>query len=204
MRFYDKEIVVRARKYRERGFSLRAIEKELKIPNSTISRWVRDIGSNNHFYKRARMYEKENKNKLNYLFKNLKITKDNAKIFLSLLYWCEGSKYPSSNCLAFSNSDSIMMKTFIELLRNSFQIDESKIRIRLQLHTTHDENKEKLFWSGLLEVPLKQFGKSTITTPNNKRKRLDYRGTCTIKYYDVKLLMNIMGLYEAFSLGFYS
>ena len=30
-------------------------------------------------------------------------------------------------------------------------------------------------------------------------KRGGYLGTCTIKYFDVSLLLNIVGLYEAFA-----
>jgi len=83
-------------------------------------------------------------------------------------------------------------------LRKGFDINEEKIRVRLQLHSTHNEKKEKLFWSKMLNIPLNQFSKSTITNPNNKRKRLEYRGTCTIKYYDVKLLLQITGIYSFF------
>lgn len=198
MKFYDKEIVTKAREARKHGLSLRAIEKLINVPNSTVSKWVRDIKSTNHFYKSARIQEKKYKNEELSLFSNYSVNKDQARIFLSLLYWCEGSKYPSSNCVAFSNSDHIMMRTFIKLLRKSFKISEEKIRIKLQLHSTHNEYVEKVFWSNLLKVPLEQFGKSTITIPNNKRKRLNYRGTCTIKYYDVKLLLNITGIYEEF------
>jgi transcriptional regulator with XRE-family HTH domain len=202
MKFYEQKIVEKARLAREKGLSLRAIEKQLGIPNSTISKWVRDIKIDNHFYKKARLLEKKSKNISAYLLKNYKIDKDKSKILLSLLYWCEGSKYPSTNCVAFSNSDYLMMKTFIELLRTGFYIDEKKIRVRLQLHSTHNESKENMFWSYLLKIPLSQFGKSTITKPKNKRKRLDYRGTCTIKYYDVKLLLNIIGIYESFGKKF--
>lgn len=198
MKFYGRKIVEKARLYRKKGLSLRAIEKQLGVPNSTISKWVRDVRSDNRFYKKARFLEKEGKNKLAYLLKNYKVDKDKAKILLSLLYWCEGSKYPSSNCMAFSNSDSLMMKTFIKLLRNGFDIDEKKFRVRLQLHSTHNIINESKYWSELLGIPMGQFGKPTITTPKNKRKRLNYRGTCTIKYYDVKLLLNITGIYEQF------
>lgn len=198
MKFYNKQIVKKARQARKDGLSLRAIEKIINVPNSTISKWVRDIQSTNHFYKNARLQEKKQKDKEISLFKNYLVDRNQAKIILSLLYWCEGSKYPSSNCVAFSNSDLSMMRTFIKLLRKGFDIDEKKIRVRLQLHSTHNIKKENIFWSKLLKIPLIQFGKPTITTPKNKRKRLDYRGTCTIKYYDVKLLLNIIGIYEQF------
>ena len=199
MEFHDKKTVEKARQARRNGLSLRAIEKLLNVPSSTVSKWVRDIQSNNRFYKKARIFETENKNKEVYIFKKYSVDKNQAKMLLSLLYWCEGSKYPSTNCVAFSNSDHIMMKTFIELLRKGFTLEEQKLRVRLQLHSTHNVDKENSFWSTLLKIPLSQFGKPTITTPKNKRKRLNYRGTCTIKYYDVKLLLQITGIYECFS-----
>ena len=203
MKFYERKIVEKARLARKKGLSLRMIEKQLGIPNSTISKWVRDVKSDNHFYKKARLLEKAGKNKLVYLLKNYKVDKDQAKILLSLLYWCEGSKYPSTNCVAFSNSDYVLIKTFIELIRKGFNIEEEKFRVRLQLHSTHDIRKENNFWSKLLKISLSQFGKPTITIPGNKRKRSDYRGTCTIKYYDVKLLLNIIGIYESFGKIFF-
>lgn len=204
MKLYNSDIVEKARLARRSGNSLRSIEKKLKVPSSTISKWVRDIEFDNSFYKKARLFERDNKNKFKHLTVNYQIYKDEARILLSLLYWCEGSKYPSTNCVAFSNSDEMMMKTFIELLRKSFDIKEDKLRVRLQLHSTHDINREFKFWSNLLQIPIKQFGKPTITNPTRNMKRLNYRGTCTIKYYDVKLLLNIIGIYESFSERFIS
>ena len=41
--------------------------------------------------------------------------------------------------------------------------------------------------------------KPTTTRPSHKMKRRRYFGTCTIKYFDVSLLLNLVGLYEAFA-----
>jgi len=199
MKFYNSKVVEKARELRKKGLSLRKIEREINVPNSTISKWVRDIRSNNIFYKKARLNEKKQKEGNIKIFNNYIFDKKQAKILLSLLYWCEGSKYPSSNCVAFSNSDPAMMVTFIRLLRKGFNIDNNKLRVRLQYHSIHNINIENKFWSKLLEIPLDQFNKHVVTIPNNKRKRSNYRGTCTIKYYDVKLLLNIIGIYEHLS-----
>ena len=72
----------------------------------------------------------------------------------------------------------------------------------MQFHTTHDIETENKFWSKLLNIPLIRFGKPTVTKPAHYMKRLNYRGTCTIKYYDVKLLLNIIGIYEIFAKKF--
>ena len=203
MKFYDSSIVNQARKARKNGSSLREIEKKLHVSSSTVSTWVRDIKSKDPIFNNSRLFEKENKKTFIYLFNHLKINKNWSRILVSILYWCEGSKYPASNCIAFTNSDPTMMKTFLSLLRKAFHIDEAKLRIRLQLHSTHKITQENTFWSKLLDIPIGQFGKPTITYPTNKMKRVSYRGTCTIKYYDVKLQLQIIGLYEAFSQQYY-
>ncbi|MCM8788137.1 MAG: hypothetical protein NC935_08875 [Candidatus Omnitrophica bacterium] len=199
MKFYNSKIVEKARVLRKQGLSLRKIEQKIKVPSSTISKWVRDIKVDNSFYKKARLIEKVNKDKFKYLAKEYKIDKNLAKVLLSFLYWCEGSKYPATNRVNFSNSDYLMVKMFIKLLRISFKIKEEKIRVHLQLHASHNIKKEINFWSQLLKVPISQFEKPTITKPTNNMKRLNYRGTCTIKYYDVKLLLQITGIYESFT-----
>ncbi len=199
MKFYSREIVEKARLARRGGLSLRSIEKKFKIPSSTLSKWVRDIKSDNIIYKKARVLESANINKYVNIFNNFIFRNEQLKVFASLLYWCEGSKYPSSNRLDFTNSDPRLIKTFLELLRSGFEIKEDKLRVRLQLHSSQNIKTESYYWSKTLNIPLKQFGKSTITNPNNKRKRLNYRGTCTIKYCDVKLLLQIKGIYEKFS-----
>src|SRR4030042_2698563 len=125
-----------------------------------------------------------------------KLNKTSAKILLALLYWSNCAKYPASNFIAFSNSDANLVKTFINLLRSTFPIRESKIRIHLQLHKTHNINKTIRYWSNLLKVPKITFYKPTITKPPKKISRSDYLGTCTIRYYSLDLLLTIMEIYE--------
>lgn len=197
MIFHDQEIVQKVRGERKKGKSLKKLSEKFGIADTTISRWVRDIPSDAQIFYTARNREKFLKSQLQGMWENLPIGEDLAKIFVSLLYWCEGSKYPSTGGIAFSNSDPTMVKTFLELLRLGFKIREEKIRIHLQLHSTHSQKKMMSFWSQLLHIPLKQFYKPTITNPTRKMKRLDYKGTCTIKYYDVRLVLKIMGLYES-------
>jgi len=199
MKFYNNNIVKKIREARERGLSLRAINKQFNISDSTISRWVYDIKVDSK--KQDANHEKiiNAKKKNLKLINSLKINKNNARIFCSLIYWCEGSKYPMNNFVALANSDRLLIGTFIKLLRKAFIIDESKFRVQLQLHDSHDENDMISYWSKILKISKKRFHKSTITAPKNKMKRKNYYGTCTIKYYDVKILWQITGIYELFS-----
>lgn len=199
MKFHPTILVEKVRKLRQKGASLRELEKKFNIPSSTISRWVRDIHSQEKTYINARIKESLLKDQSIDIVHAFKVNKASAQILVSFLYWCEGSKYPSSNCVAFSNSDFTLVKTFVELLKRAFPIDENKFRARLQIHSTHDYQKILPFWSTLLDIPKNQFYKPTITHPTKNMKRRNYVGTCTIKYYDVKLLISLMGIYENFA-----
>lgn len=196
MAFHDQAIVQKVRKERKKGTSIPKLGAIFGISESSISRWVRDIPSHSKKFTNARQRENELKLELQYLNDSLKIDKNLAKIFVSLLYWCEGSKHPAGSVLAFCNSDWRLVKTFLEFLRMGFKIKEENLRVLLQLHSTHPQKKITKFWSDLLQIPVHQFYKPTITNPTRSMKRLDYKGTCTIKYFDFKLLLNIIGLYE--------
>ncbi len=199
MLFHDQSTVQKARNERKKGISIQKIETKLCVSESSVSRWVRDIPGTAKQFNRARQRENILKLELQDLTKNFNIDEDLAKIFVSLLYWCEGSKYPAGSFVAFSNSDWDLVKTFLELLRKGFKIQENKIRVHLQLHSTHPRQKMTKFWSDLLRIPTNQFYKPTITEPTRRMKRLDYKGTCTVRYYDFKLLLKIIGLYESLS-----
>ncbi len=127
------------------------------------------------------------------IFGNFNLNKNSAKVLLALLYWSSGSKYPSSNFVSFSNSDSNLVKTFLNLLRKTFDINESRIKIHLQLYLTQDKKKMTEFWSKLLNVSQKQFYNPTITKPPT-HPRPNYFGTCTVRYHSLELLLTIMEL----------
>lgn len=198
MKFHESNIVEQIRNAREKtGLSLKKLEKKFGVPNSTISRWVRDIENSNLAFNAARKNELLLKQQ--YLEnKNYKINQKEARFLCSLLYWCEGSKYPSTNFVAFCNSDGKLIFSFLYLLRKGFKISEQKFKVQLQLHNTHNVDLMTNYWSKLLKIPKSQFHKPTITSPHKKRKRRNYLGTCTVKYFDVKLLLGITGIYNDF------
>lgn len=198
MKFHSEHIVQKARKLRRKGLSGREIGKRLNVGNSTVLIWCRDIQSKNPYHLYIQRLKEQAKKRNSGLMDRLEIDKETAKLLASILYWCEGAKYPSSNFIAFSNSDVELVKTFLTLFRIGFRPKENKIRVSLQLHTTHDKERLISFWSKILKIPKSQFYKSTITKPTKNMKRRNYKGTCTVRYYDVYLLHEIMGIYEEF------
>ncbi|MCX6723048.1 MAG: hypothetical protein NT094_03175 [Candidatus Staskawiczbacteria bacterium] len=199
MKFYTKDVVERARKLKRSGAKTNEIVKELGITKDTLLRWCVDIPSSNLNHLRHQKIKTKFKN---FGIKNtekLVINKTTAKIFASLIYWCEGARYANCNCVDFANSDINLIKTFLKLFRLGFNPKEEKFRIHLQLHTTHDKKEITSFWSSLLNIPESQFQKPTITKPLAKMKRINYRGTCTVRYYDFAIFNEIVGTYESFS-----
>ena len=126
------------------------------------------------------------------------LTKDQIKLYAAILYWCEGSKYPSSTTLNFTTSDLKMQKLFISLLRKGFEIKETKFRIWLQFHSDQNEKDLYKYWSKNLIIPTNQFMKPRITNKNGTRYRRIYYGTCSLRYADYSLILRLMGIYKQF------
>lgn len=126
------------------------------------------------------------------------LTRNEAKFIAALLYGCEGSKYPAQRGLAFANSDPGLILSFIKLLRKAFDLDEKKFSVHLQIHTTHDYNEMKNFWSNLLFLPETCFSKPTVTIPKGGKHRSIYKGTCTLRYWDYRIQLKLLGIFERF------
>jgi len=124
-----------------------------------------------------------------------------AAILLSVLYWCEGAKYPGTSRIEFVSSDENMQIVFIKLMRQVFaeEIDETKLRVMLQLHSSHNIPITIEHWSKVLNIPRAQFTKSHITVGKNTRYRHTYNGTCALRYHNYRFLLRIMGNYNQIS-----
>jgi len=171
-------------------------QKKHALPSLSISEKKTDKKSQTKIFEVIKSARNKRKSIAKIIVNRYKLNKTSARVLLALLYWSNGSKYPSSNFLAFSNSDANLVKTFLNLLRSTFPIKESRIRIHLQIYRTHNLKRMIQYWSELLDIPKTQFYKPTITKPPKKILRSNYLGTCTIRYYSLDLLLTIMGIYE--------
>jgi len=184
----------------KRHLSYKEIGRRLKISDSTISIWLRNSPNSNTrtYVKNSRKVRSDvTKSESNVLTKT-KIDINLAKTFCGIIYGCEGAKYPASNCVSLTNSDPRLVLSFISLLRFSYKLDETKFRVILQIHSTQNYGKLSEYWSGILRVPINKFYKPTITTAHEGKHRSGYLGTCTLKYYDYKLQLKLIGVFEAF------
>lgn len=204
MKKYQDSDIEKAKELRLKfKYSFAQLQKLTGIPATTIRNWCKNDFLGTRWdtllitNERKRQELKQSEIKAVNSIKD--IDKNTAKIFASILYWCEGAKYPSSNKVDLANSDPELLKTFIKLLRTGFYLDESKIRVKLQIHDTHNFEQIKKYWSNTLDIPVSQFMKPTITKRAGGKHKTQYFGTCTIRYLDYKLQLKLIGIYEAFA-----
>lgn len=205
-KYLDKHIQDAINLRKTHKYSFKTLSKLTGIPANTIRGWCKDeiIGTRwDTLLITNERLRQEHKNSEKKVVNRIKtIDKELAKVFVALIYWCEGTKYPSENRVTFVNSDPTLTKLFLELLRKAFPINESKLRIQLQIHKTHNFGDIRKFWSELLLIPESQFSKPTVTTPNGGKHRHNYLGTCSVRYTDFRVQLKLMGIYEEFARRF--
>ncbi len=198
----DRRLVEQVQALSKSGLKNYEIAKKLNKSTSNISRWCRkskEISKPNatsSYQEKIRYFWfTSNQIKINSLSKNM------AAILLSALYWCEGAKYPGTSRIEFVSSDENMQVVFIKLMRQVFagEIDESKFRVMLQIHSSHNIPATIEYWSKLLNIPRGQFTKPHVTVGKNTRYRHLYNGTCALRYHNYRFLLRIMGNYHQVS-----
>jgi len=221
-KLYPEKIKEKARSLRKQGWSLGEISQNLSIPKNTLSGWVKEIRLTEKQKQRIKKKEiisaakgrilaaKVLKQKLENWkesirkrtrqfskmpFKNAKT----GKLTCGILYACEGSKYPSTRCLSFANSDPKMIKFFLTMLREYFDIDEKKFRCRIQQRYDQNSDKLKRFWSSVTRIPLGQFYKNYADkrTEGKLTAKKDYKGVCTLQYFNTNLQFELQAIGEA-------
>jgi len=212
---YPEYLKSQAQSMRENGYSIKEIAKKLKIAVSTSSVWLSNVKLSDEVqeilrqkkilgqYKssvviREKTRQSRQKSDEEALEKIKRIKKDSSldALCCSLLYWAEGSK----NCsiVGFTNSDPIMISTYLKLLRSAFPITESKFRCLVHIHEYHDDLDERTYWSKITSIPLNQFSKSYLKPHTGNRKKQGYHGTISVRYYDAKIGRQIKSYYNMF------
>ncbi len=181
--------------------SFSELGKRFNIPDTTIGNWNLELVGTSRDYligRHRKQCGEIKESEIGIVPKVCSLSSPKAKLLAGLLYGCEGSKYPNNRGVAFSNSNPFLVATFINLLRRSFYLNEEKFSVHLQIHSNHDFDSLKSYWSNLLKLPTEVFIKPTITTPHGGKHREDYKGTCTLKYGDYKVQLKLLGIYECF------
>lgn len=200
---------------RHNGMGIDLLARKYQISKSTLYYWVKDVvlppetklqlktNSNEGRRKgretcaRRRMIKiEEIKEKVAVAVNSLDINTNRAKILCSFLYWAEGSKDLTN--VGFTNSDPMMIKTYLGLLRKGFNVDEKKLRCLVHLHAYHDRHAIESFWSVVTKIPLSQFTEPYLKQNSGINIKSGYKGCLLLRYYDAQIAKELYWLYTTF------
>jgi len=210
-----------ALKLRRRGHSLRNIELKLKIPRSTLSSWLKNVPlsknqkallhkkwgnalikarkkavlwHNAQKQARIKIAEKEADNVL----KNLNIKNKNiSELALSLLYLGEGSKNNPET--AIGSSDPMILKFFLTVVKNVYNLDVEKIRCELYIRADQNPREIIKFWSEKLSLPTSCFKQVNFDKRTAGSKTFDYyKGVCSLRCGNVAIQRRLLFLGRKF------
>lgn len=206
-----------AARLRRLGYSVAEIAQNLNVSKSSVSLWVRDIILSQkarvrlvHRQIRGRAYAsvvRRNATQMRVeeadvfaksVVGSTSMETNTMRLLCSLLYWCEGEKSLQGKTFAFTNSDPLLVSTFLRFLREGFDIDEQKFRICLHIHAYHDEKKQITFWFDICGIPEAQFMKSHQKQSSGRQKKRDYAGCVSVRYYDARIARQVQALARAF------
>jgi hypothetical protein len=189
---------------RKRGNSIRTIEISLGISRSTLSGWFKDVPLSLQQQKQLRSnwrsglaqarkkavlwHNRQKEARILLAESQAKetiaaLTPQSAPILdlaLSILYLGEG--YKSSPNTALGNSDPLILRFFIAVLRKNYKVPISAIRCELHLRYDQDPQRIKRYWSKALAVPLKNFTSVSIDKrTKNSLSYPSYHGVCVVR-----------------------
>lgn len=176
--------------FRNITYSDLAIRRLKEIQDNSLRRAQQASVAAKAIRRKAYLAEKEDRNA--YLITELSVDSV-RKITLATLYLAEGSKSESAQMM-FGNSDPGIISLFLSLMRESYQIDESKFRCTLQARADQDISGLESFWSEVTGIPLSQFYKARIDPRSIGKvsRKKEYKGVCRINYFSADLLYELM------------
>jgi len=221
MRSRRYELKETALTLRKRGLSIGRIERRLRIPRSTLSGWFKDIELTAEqkkklltnwkkglikARKKAVLWQKAQKEKRLQeaenaaikVLENIDTTNQNVlEVALALLYLGEGTK--KSKETALGNSNLLILRFFLTIIRKVYKIDTKKIRCELYLRADQNPGKIKKFWSNALKLPLDNFRQVSVDKRTRGTKTYPYyKGVCNIRCSNVAIQRKLIYLGNLF------
>jgi hypothetical protein len=197
-----------ARQLRRAGLPLAEIAAALGVSKSSVSLWVRDVEFTGPVVRSARgrrrdpnALQRRRQGEIDRLLEEgrARVGRLSEREFLVAgvaLYAGEGTK--RDGAVRFANSDPRMIVFFCYWLRRFFEVDESRLRVRLYLHEGLDLAATITYWSALTGVPPSQFGKPYRAVPDPSIRHAKHvHGCVTVSYSCSATHRSVMGLVNA-------
>jgi hypothetical protein len=186
---------------RKNGHTIPEISSLLNIPKTTVYRYAskteilpkyQEIWKIKRGGSTKRMILAQDKAYLE--GKNLvkKLSSKERQLFLSSLYWAEGSKKD----FGLSNSDPHLISVFTNILEQEFNIVKSDLRISIRTYEDLDKDACLEFWSKVVGIPKEEFVSVNVLS-GKKVGKLKY-GMCRVRVVKGgSLLKRIQGINKA-------
>jgi hypothetical protein len=196
----------KARALRAQNRTLADIAHTLGVSKSSVSLWVRDVpftpslrlrGPHRHPHPahEAKLRQIEELNREGR--KRIGTLSDGAFLASGVaLYAGEGAK--GDGTVQFANTDPAMIRFFCAWLHRFFDVDPSRLRLRVYLHQGLDLEGTEAFWSKLTGVPREQFRQAHRAVPDASIRHNKHEHGCAYVYYCCSTThRQIMGLVRA-------
>jgi transcriptional regulator with XRE-family HTH domain len=195
-----------ARLLRADGMTMPEIAQRLCVSKSSVSLWARDVD----FVPRPRIsarrrgpnaLRRRKQAEIDELLVEAatQIGRLSDREFLvagAALYAGEGAK--GDGVVLMANTNPAIIAFFCAWLRRFYDIDESRLRVRLYLHHGLDLDEATDYWSALTGIPPTQFGKPYRAVPDPSIRNAKHpRGVATVRYSCSRIHRSIMGLVHA-------
>lgn len=197
----SKEVIEKMKLLRSQGKSLPEISQAVTVPKTTIFRYIQGVEIQPEFL--SDWVEKRGGSKQKKKLQEKKAFEEGKKlvgelsykekmIFLTALYWAEGSKRDFS----LSNTDPDLIRFFVQGLREVFFITDERLRVSVRIYEDLDREKCLSFWSDIIGIPKEKFVNVNILA-GKKKGKLAY-GMCRVRVTKGgELLKKIVGVNKA-------
>ncbi len=119
-----------------------------------------------------------------------------------MLYWGEGEK--ARNALSIANSDPGLLMFYLKFLRESLQVDDNLITIRITCYLGNGLELVEIenYWLNAFNLPRSCLSKSTMNiqpvSSQQKGRKLKY-GVCNLTVYSTTLIQHVLGAIQEYT-----
>lgn len=195
-----------ARRLRATGMTLADIASQLHVSKSSVSLWARDVEFMPLPRTRARRREPNvlQRRKAEEIERlraegvaRIGMLSDHAFLVAgAALYAGEGAK--TDGAVKFANTDPRMVRFFCAWLRRFFDVDESRLRLRLYLHEGLDLDAAIAHWCSVTGIAASHVGKTYRAKPDGSIRHSKHpMGCVAVVYSCTKTHRAIMGVVTA-------
>ena len=198
---------------RQSGKSIVEIQQITGLPRGTVNNWCQHVTISDEQMRILRFAQKRGlhkkyKDNQDIREKAHKEGREKAKLLDPLhlagcmLYWCEGAKAKSSrHTLSLVNSDPEMIKVYMRFLRESLNVPNEEIFLKLTIYDDIDESEAIEFWSKVCNLHKSSFKKTQIKKSYPIKQYSHQRkmyGCCTVMVYKTKYVHHVLAAIQQY------